>query len=140
MPRGQVTPRYGGTVPADSIMAVVYAAACPFVFLVGQVEMPDPKSAGAVGWLLLTLAALAVAINQGQGVVLNFRRLQRKDVEDRADLVSRGEHVALKDEVSHLRGEVSGLTKSLSTELSDINRVLGRIEGALGLTPNKPGR
>lgn len=131
--------RYGGTVPADSIMAVIYAAACPFVFLVGQVEMPDPKSAGAVGWLLLTLAALAVAINQAQGVILNFRKIQGKAVEERADLVSQGEHRALKEEVDVLRGEVRGLATTLTNEMRAIHRSLGRIEGALNTSPGQPG-
>ena len=57
-------------------------------------ELPDPKSYAAVGWIVLTLAALAVSLNQGFALWKNMRpRPERGGNVGRAELEEKIETV-----------------------------------------------
>lgn len=44
-------------------------------------ELPDPQSAPSVGWLVLGLAAIAVAVNQVGDLIARFRRKESQPTE-----------------------------------------------------------
>lgn len=94
----------------------------------GAAPLPDPSSPQTVGWLLLALAAVAGAVNQALGGVVNFRRLKGADQAEASRWATKDEHVALE-------ARVESVERTQASELRDIHRALGRIEGALGTQP-----
>lgn len=114
------------------LVALITPLLC--VLVLGQ-TLPDPKHPSTVGWLLVAAGAVAVAVNQVTGGVLNFRKLKAGDRLDAARFATRQEHAALASQVGEVKGEVSAMQKTLSTELRSVHRALGRIEGALGTAP-----
>ena len=66
--------------------------------------LPDPKSFAAVGWLVLSLAALAVALNQGFALWKNVRprperggNVGRAELEEKIETVEEKLNAAKKD-------------------------------------------
>lgn len=101
--------------------------------------LPDPSSAGAIGWLILTVSALALSANQIMGGILNYKKINRGDMDASRSADAR---YASLNEVTDLRGRhdkldsrVSYLERTTATELRAIHRALGRIEGELGTAP-----
>jgi len=96
----------------------------------------DPSSYQSVGWLLLSLAALAGAGNQIMGLISKFRDLRTQAPGE----VSADRIKALEEKVSavELRMErhmgsietrIESLTKTLTMIVSDFNYAVGRIDG-----------
>lgn len=119
--------------------------------------LPDPESYQSIGWLLASLAALAVAANQAAGVIVNVRKLkgidpagddryvsksEHQSTKDRiataeAEMASKSEHQATKDRLTAVEAKQEALQITLSNELSAIHRALGRIEGHLSAQDHK---
>jgi hypothetical protein len=106
----------------------------PITYLLANV-LPDPSSASALGWLVLTAAGAALAANQLLGAVITVRKLRGNDPETDARYATKHEITNIATDVAALEGRIDQVNKTLSTELRDIHRALGRIEGALGTEP-----
>lgn len=110
-------------------------AALPFLADV----LPDPSSAASIGWLILTISAIAVAVNQVLGAMTHFRKL--RELEPTAE----GERIkALEADMRELEmrverriGEALGsintrmgsLESTISRLVGDFSRALGVLEG-----------
>lgn len=94
-------------------------------------DLPAPDSPAGVGWLMLALAALAVAGEKITGGILNVRKLKGSDPAADDRYATKDEHNALKDRVTSQEAKQEALQITLSTELAAIHRALGRIEGHL---------
>jgi hypothetical protein len=95
--------------------------------------MPDPASAPSVGWLLLTVAALAVAINQVSDLIAKFRKKepagteildQPLEVRPSPEYARREELNAVASRVSHLEAKFDEAVQTLSEQGEDRARRL----------------
>ena len=104
--------------------------------LLADVTVPDPASYMNVGFFILTLAAVAAAGNQIVGFFLKLRNLRTP----MAGEVTNDRVKALEDEVSNIElrierhmgsieTEIRGLTKTLTSIVSDFNYAVGRMDG-----------
>jgi len=111
-------------------------------FLFFAQTTPPAPSAGdysaAFTWLGGMVAAAIIA-NQVMAAILNARKLRGADPETDERLDSRYASKASVDEVSrelsNLRSEVGHVSTTMSNELREIHRSLGRIEGRLKTQP-----
>ncbi len=122
--------RAGRRLPGISSSSMIM----PITYLLANV-LPDPSSASALGWLVLTAAGAALAANQLLGAVITVRKLRGNDPETDARYATKHEITNIATDVAALEGRIDQVNKTLSTELRDIHRALGRIEGALGTEP-----
>ena len=97
-------------------------------------QLPAPDSAGAVGWLLLGLAALAVSaekimvfVDRAKGTGVNANDLATFATKPELESVDR----RFTSEIVGQTHRIEAWEKTNSKELQSINRALGRIEGAL---------
>jgi hypothetical protein len=98
-------------------------------------ELPDPKSFQSIGWLMVCLAALFASWNQLTGGIVNFRKLKGADPQADGRYATKNEHNSLAEKVAGHDGQLQRLNGTLATELREINRALGRLEGAVGTSP-----
>jgi hypothetical protein len=114
-------------------MDITHPTAAVFSFAAAGLfaNLPDPGSPAAMGWLIAVIAAIAVSANQILGAVLNVKKLKGNDPDIANTYTTKSEHGELVKQVDVLKTEVRGISRSLSTEFSAINRALGRIEGQL---------
>jgi len=129
--------------------------AWPVQKLLVLAQLPDPKSAESMGWILLALASLFAALNQGAAFVDRFRRkpsesrivkieeaiLTDKDL-DRIESGSRQRKAdsdqriaAVKEdsesEIARLDGEIDEITRnfnSLHTDMKASDKVLAAVQ------------
>jgi len=93
--------------------------------------MPEPDSPMGVGWIVLALAAAAMAYEKITGGILNTKRLKGSDPASDERYTTKPEHDALKDRVISVEAAQKAQQLTLSNELGNIQRALGRIEGHL---------
>lgn len=95
--------------------------------------LPEPASAPAVGWLLLTVAAGAVAINQVSDLIAKFRKKepagteilgQPLEVRPSPEYARREELNAVASRVSHLEAKFDEAVQTLSEQGEDRARRL----------------
>lgn len=92
-----------------------------------QVPLPDPSSAASVGWLLLALAALLAAVNQGKKFFDNLKdKPSAGEVRHEAGTIY-ARQSELRDHVSqdfqehsNLWSKIGGLERGLTKELKDL--------------------
>ena len=95
--------------------------------------LPDPKSFAAVGWLVLSLAALAVALNQGFALWKNFRpRPERGGNVGRAELAEKIEAVEEKLTAVH-KDLQNQITEARTYAHDKIHDLTGEFSGFRGL-------
>lgn len=118
------------------LLSLFHLAAAP----VPPVDFFHDTSAGTVAGAVVWLGGLAVVCvvgNQVMGAWINFRKIKGTDPMAEARYALKEEHNNLARKVSSVEGKVDNLTLSLQSELRDINRSLGRLEGALGTAKNE---
>jgi hypothetical protein len=98
-------------------------------------QLPPPESPMSVGWVVLALAAAAVAYEKITGGIINTRKLKGADPEHDARYVARGEFEAVKEQTSRLEGQIASIQLTVNNDMRAVHRALGRIEGALGTSP-----
>jgi uncharacterized OsmC-like protein len=99
--------------------------------------LPDVDSPSSIGWLLLTLAGLAVALNQVLGAILTMRKLKGADASADSRYASTERVNHIETNVNEMRGEVKAIQVTLNNELCSIHRCLGRIEEHLSMSKSK---
>lgn len=95
--------------------------------------MPEPASAPAVGWLLLTVAAACVAVNQVSDLVAKFRKKeatgteiigQPLEVRPSPEYVRREEFASLLNRVAHMEAKFDAAITTLGEQGEDRARRL----------------
>lgn len=84
----------------------------------------NPNGPEAIGWVMLALAACAV-VAEKLFVIADRVRGKKPHAADLQTFASRGE-------LDRVSKRVTKLEATLASELTSINRSLGRIEGAMG--------
>lgn len=102
-----------------------------FAFLA---QLPDPKSAEAIGWLAVALTGLMATANQGLGLLGKIRGMKAPGdiTEDRIKAIEGRMH-AIELKMENHMGAMSTQFKAISDTLtnlqSDWNYAIGRIDG-----------
>lgn len=103
-------------------------------------QLPPPESPTSVGWLVLALAAAAVAYEKITGGIINTRKLKGADPEHDARYVTKPELDAVKEQISRIEGQTASIQLTVNNDMRAVHRALGRIEGALGTSPVNPNQ
>jgi hypothetical protein len=112
--------------------------------------MPDPGSAQAIGWLILTLAGLIAALNQGARFIERFRTKPplvpqplevrgavRYATEDALNEVER----RLRAETDKLHGRISGMRDELTDQMRELAKTVDeKLDSASDRIDALPGR
>ena len=95
-----------------------------------------PDSAASVGWLVLTIAAAATALNQVLGLVRNFKGIQAPDPSlpsaDRVKALEervRTVEIQMATHMGSIDSKFAALSQTLTNLQSDWNYALGKIDG-----------
>jgi len=106
-----------------------------FVAALANVVVPpqtvDAATAGQATAWLIGLAAVCVVANQIMSAFLNARKLRGADTISDNRYASRSEVAQISADVASLKMDVHQLSRSINQNLVDMNRTLGRLEGAV---------
>lgn len=98
---------------------------------IAPAQTVDAATAGQATAWLLGLAALCVVANQIMSALLNARKLRGADTTADTRYASRTEVSQISADVASLKMDVHQLSRSINQNLVDMNRTLGRLEGAI---------
>jgi hypothetical protein len=104
--------------------------------LIASAPLPDPGSAESVGWLILTIAGTALALDRILSLWRGMRSIQAPDpavpstdrvkaLEDRIRTVE----IQMATHMGSIDSKFSALTQTLTNLQSDWNYALGKIDG-----------
>ncbi len=112
-----VLPNNSGTAAGSVGVAVPLSLA----MIPADAALPDPDSFASVGWLVLSLAALAVALNQGFSLWKNFRprperggNVGRAELEEKIETVRKDLQNQLTEARTYAHDKIHDLTGELA--------------------------
>lgn len=92
--------------------------------------LPDPSSTASIGWLVLTLAGLAVAVN----AIANFWRQNiREQPSPSATYATKAEHSDLRAQLDVELGRERASRKRMHEEIADIQGDMKAMRGELDM-------
>jgi hypothetical protein len=96
--------------------------------------LPDPTSPQAIGWLMLTLAALVAAANQGMALIGKLRAAPAPGdiTEDRVKAIERRMHtieLKMENHMGAMSSQFKAISDTLTNMQSDWSYAIGRIDG-----------